>query len=156
MISEYNEEGTLGRFVMHQSNRLLSGRGLKDGTPEPVNTFVYNKGATQQVKIDEVSYTIPQDSILPLVSNQHFQFERPDELIAWQFNREFYCILNHDKEVVCVGFLFYGIHHPMFIRLEPVEVEELERLSEVLSKEMLVRDNFSGRNAPHVAQKGDY
>lgn len=144
MISEYNEKGTLGRFVMHNSNKLLSGRGLRDHNPEPVNTFVYNKGTAQQVKIDEVTYVMPEASILPLVSNQHFQFEHPGELVAWQFNREFYCIVNHDAEVGCVGFLFYGIHHPMFIKLEPAEVKEMEDLSRVFSLEMLVRDNFQG------------
>lgn len=144
MISEYNEKGTLGRFIMHNNNQLLSGRGLRDQDPEPVNTFVYNSGTEQQVKIDEVTYTMPEASILPLVSNQHFQFERPEELVAWQFNREFYCILNHDKEVGCVGFLFYGIRHPMFIKLETDEVKEIEDLSRVFSLEMQVRDNFQG------------
>lgn len=144
MISEYKEKGTLGRFVMHHNNRSLSGRGLRNADSEPINTFVYNKGAAQQVKIDEVTYTMPETSILPLVSNQHFQFERPGELVAWQFNREFYCILNHDAEVGCVGFLFYGIHHPMFIKLEAAEVEEIEHLSYVFSQELQVRDNFQG------------
>jgi AraC family transcriptional activator of pobA len=144
MISEYKEKGTLGRFVMHNNNELLSGRGLRDLDPEPINTFVYNNGVKQQVKIDEVTYTMPGGSILPLVANQHFQFERPEALVAWQFNREFYCILNHDKEVGCVGFLFYGIHHPMFIELEPAEMAEIEHLSNVFSRELQVRDNFQG------------
>ncbi|MFC6100422.1 AraC family transcriptional regulator [Olivibacter domesticus] len=144
MISEYNEKGTLGRFVMHHNNKLLSGSGLRKNDPEPINTFIYNKGAAQQVKIDEVTYLMPEASILPLVSNQHFQFERPGELVAWQFNREFYCILNHDAEVGCVGFLFYGIHHPMFIKLEPAETDEMQHLLQVFSSEMQVRDNFQG------------
>lgn len=144
MTSEYNEKGTLGRFVIHNRNKQLAGRGLRDQDPEPINTFIYNTGASQQVKIDEVTYTMPEASILPLVSNQHFQFERPEELVAWQFNREFYCILNHDKEVGCVGFLFYGIHHPMFIKLEPAEVKEIEDLTRIFSDEMLVKDNFRG------------
>lgn len=144
MISEYNEKGTLGRFIMHNNNKLLSGSGLRRKDPEPINTFIYNKGAAQQVKIDEVTYLMPEASILPLVSNQHFQFERPGELVAWQFNREFYCILNHDAEVGCVGFLFYGIHHPMFIKLEPAEMDEMKHLLQVFSSEMQVRDNFQG------------
>lgn len=144
MVSEYNEKGTLGRFVLHDSNKLLSGRGLRDRDPEPINTFVYNKHAAQQVKIDGIFYTMPAASILPLVSNQNFQFERPAELVAWQFNRAFYCILNHDKEVGCVGFLFYGIHHPMFIELAPSAAAEIEQLSHIFSREMEVKDNFQG------------
>jgi hypothetical protein len=50
--------------------------------------------------------------------NQSFRFDRPEAVIAWQFNREFYCIVDHDKEVSCVGFLFYGTSETMFIALD--------------------------------------
>lgn len=144
MITEYSDKATLGRFTMHQDNRQLAGRGLCDYNPEAINTFVYNRGAAQEVKIDEVAYTMPEASILPLVSNQNFRFERPEALVAWQFNREFYCILNHDVEVGCVGFLFYGIHHPMFIQLDPEAVTDMEYLAGTISRELLVKDNFRG------------
>jgi len=144
MISEYVENRTLGRFVIHSNNRLLVGKGIQEGNPVPINTFVYNRGDAQRVTIDEVAYTMPQASILPLVANQHFRFEHPENLIAWQFNREFYCIVDHDAEVGCVGFLFYGIHHPMFIRLETEEMKEIEHLAGAFLHEMKVRDNFQG------------
>jgi len=144
MISEYVEDSTLGRFVVHSNNRLLAGKGIQEGNPIPINTFVYNHGAAQRVIIDEIAYTMPQASILPLVANQHFRFEHPENLVAWQFNREFYCIVDHDAEVGCVGFLFYGIHHPMFIQLEKEDVKEMEYLVDVFLREMKVRDNFQG------------
>ncbi|MGK6353450.1 helix-turn-helix domain-containing protein [Parapedobacter sp. DT-150] len=144
MTREYSEKVTLGRFVMHAHNRQFSGRGLCHPDPQAINTFVYNKGQAQRVTIDETTYTMPGACILPLVSNQHFTFERPEELVAWQFNREFYCIVNHDAEVGCVGFLFYGIHHPMFIELSAAELEEMDILEKTFSDELQVRDNFQG------------
>src|SRR5690606_5444371 len=108
MTSEYRENITDGHFVMHSGDRRFSGRGLRNPTAEGINTFVFNKGNAQRVSIDGVSYTMPAQSILPLVSQQHFEFEKPERLVAWQFNRAFYCILDHDAEVGCVGFLFYG------------------------------------------------
>ncbi|WP_298734156.1 helix-turn-helix domain-containing protein [uncultured Chitinophaga sp.] len=144
MIREYNENGTSARFVMHCGNKLFSGKGLSKPAPYPINTFVYNKESAQEVVIDEVAYTMPEGSILPLVSNQHFIFQRPESLTAWQFNREFYCIADHDSEVGCVGFLFYGIHHPMFIRLDEEENREMSHLAKVFSDEMMLRDNFQG------------
>lgn len=144
MISEYNEKGTLARFVMHVNNKQLAGKGLRVHNPKPINTFIYNAGEEQQVTIDEIDYLMPKSSILPLVANQHFTFERPEDLIAWQFNREFYCILDHDAEVGCVGFLFYGIQHPMFIELGGEEVEEMAHLQKAFSSELLVKDNFQG------------
>jgi AraC-like DNA-binding protein len=129
---------------MHSGNKLFTGQGLNKPSPFPINTFVYNKGAAQQVIIDEIAYKMPETSILPLVSNQHFVFEHPETLTAWQFNREFYCIVDHDAEVGCVGFLFYGIRHPMFIILDEEDAEEMCYLEKVFSNEMMLTDNFQG------------
>lgn len=144
MIREYNEKTTTARFIMHVNSKLLAGKGLCNPAPYPINTFVYNSGAPQKVVIDEITYTMPGACILPLVSNQHFSFERPEELVAWQFNREFYCIVDHDAEVGCVGFLFYGIQHPMFIKLDTEEIAEMAHLEKVFSRELEVKDNFQG------------
>ncbi|WP_039866193.1 helix-turn-helix domain-containing protein [Pedobacter sp. BAL39] len=145
MVKEYEDKITLGRFLMHINNEQLKGTGLRDtDSPVPINTFVYNKAEAQKVVIDEISYTMPSGSILPLVSNQHFSFEYPERLIAWQFNREFYCIVDHDTEVGCVGFLFYGLQHPMFIALGESEKEAMLQLEKVFSDEWLSRDNFQG------------
>jgi len=128
---------------MHVNSDQLKGAGLRKPTA-PINTFVYNKGSKQKVKIDEIDYEMPERSLLPLVSNQNFTFEKPDQLIAWQFNREFYCIVDHDAEVGCVGFLFYGIEHPMFIKLNGDEKEEMRYLEKMFSDEWLSQDNFQG------------
>ena len=144
MTREYIDKSTLARFIMHLNNEQLKGEGLRNLSAEPINTFVYNKSDSQHVTIDEIVYTMPATSILPLVANQHFSFERPDELVAWQFNREFYCIVDHDAEVGCVGFLFYGIHHPMFIELNDLENKNMLLLEKLFSDELQSRDNFQG------------
>lgn len=143
MVREYEDKITSARFVMHVNSDQLKGAGLRKPTA-PINTFVYNKGSKQKVKIDEIDYEMPERSLLPLVSNQNFTFEKPDQLIAWQFNREFYCIVDHDAEVCCVGFLFYGIEHPMFIKLNEDEKEEMRYLEKMFSDEWLSQDNFQG------------
>lgn len=145
MIKEYEDKSTLGRFIMHINNEQFKGMGLRNTTtPIPINTFVFNKGVAQKVTIDEVAYVMPAAAILPLISNQHFSFEHPEALIAWQFNREFYCIVDHDAEVGCVGFLFYGLQHPMFIELNEPEQEAMLQLEKVFVEEWQSRDSFQG------------
>lgn len=144
MVSEYCENVTEAQFIMHSSNSLFTGVGLGNPAPIPVNTFVYNKQEAQVVTVDEIPYTMPSNSILPLVSNQTFVFQHPEYLTAWQFNREFYCIVDHDTEVGCAGFLFYGIKHPMFILLNPDQASEITYLEKMVFNEMLVKDNFQG------------
>lgn len=144
MKREYLEKATSGKFVMHEHNAGLGGSGMRCPKQEPVNTFVYNKERAQRVTIDGIAYQMPAFSILPLVSNQHFEFENPAELVAWQFNREFYCIVDHDAEVGCVGFLFYGIHHPMFVTLGSREIEEMKLIERMFSEEWQLDDHFRG------------
>lgn len=107
-------------------------------------TITWNVGADQMVTIDGISYLFPSQSILPLMVNQSFAFEYSDTVIAWQFNREFYCIVDHDKEVSCVGFLFYGTKIPMFIQLDPSEQLKFEALLMIFGDEFAIQDNIQG------------
>lgn len=144
MQHEYLERATHGRFIMHVNDDMFKGLGMKSNSREPINTFVFNKGEDQDVWIDEVKYIMPAHSVLPLVFTQHFHFSQPETLVAWQFNRDFYCIQNHDKEVGCIGFLFYGIHHPMFIALDEGEMKSLLNIEKVFTQEIMLDDNFQG------------
>ena len=98
-------------------------------------TIVWNKGAAQRMRIDEIDYEITANSILPIMMDQSFTFERPEDIIAWQFNREFYCVLNHDAEVGCVGFLFYGTSPTMFVNLDEESAEKMHRLLDLFEEE---------------------
>lgn len=132
-----------GEFFMHMNNPDFCGLGVIKSV-EPLKTLVYNKGKQQIVTIDGIEYNFPEKSFLPLVVNQKFNFEYPEHLVAWQFNREFYCILDHDTEVGCVGFLFYGINHPMFIRLTEDENKEIIFLESRFQIEWESNDRFQG------------
>jgi AraC-like DNA-binding protein len=107
-------------------------------------TVAWNRGATQKVIVDEIEYDFPANSILPLMVNQSFRFARAADIVAWQFNREFYCIVDFDKEVSCVGFLFYGTTNTMFVRLGETETRKLNLLLEVFQDEFASADNIQG------------
>lgn len=141
---EFEDSSTQGRLVMSVHEFRFKGEGQLHVQKENINTFVVNRSKEQQVVIDGVSYTMPSGSVLPLVANQHFTFERPQELLAWQFNREFYCIVDHDAEVSCVGFLFYGITHPFFVMLTAVEMESLSAIEHLFMEDIALRDNMQG------------
>jgi len=98
-------------------------------------TIAWNTGPTQKVIIDNVSFNFPEKSFLPLMVNQSFSFKDPENIIAWQFNRDFYCIVNHDKEVGCVGFLFYGSSGNLFLNLDEKEEKKIRLLLEVFKDE---------------------
>ncbi|MFT3705557.1 MAG: helix-turn-helix domain-containing protein [Agriterribacter sp.] len=84
-------------------NTIVPGEATKE-----LLTIVWNKGLEQTVNIDEVAIKMPSQSIISLVSNQQFYFENAEDLIVWQFNSDFYSIIQQDAEAGCAGFLFYS------------------------------------------------
>lgn len=138
----FEDSKTNGLFILRSNDAKLEGKGILKSSS--INTIVYNNKAGQMVTVDEVPYLFPANSVLPLVANQHFTFERPQDLIAWQFNREFYCILDHDVEVGCVGFLFYGIRHPLFIPLNAEETKDICLITQLCRDDMKEKDRMQG------------
>ena len=47
-------------------------------------TIARNPGPEQTVVIDEIVYAFPGQSMLPLMVNQSFRFERSGDVDAWQ------------------------------------------------------------------------
>jgi AraC-like DNA-binding protein len=107
-------------------------------------TIAWNRGTKQTVTIDEVGYALPANAVVALTVNQSFRFECAREIVAWQFNRDFYCIVDHDREVGCVGFLFYGSAGPVVVRLGKDELRKMELLLEVFKDEFASPDNIQG------------
>jgi AraC family transcriptional activator of pobA len=140
----YWENQSHGMFEISVYDARLQGMGALNGGNATISTIVYNPGAEQTVTIDHIPYTMPECCVLPLVANQYFKFEQPENLIAWQFNREFYCIADHDVEVGCVGFLFYGIQHPLFVHLSPEEQKSIAVIENLCREDMEIKDRMQG------------
>lgn len=104
-------------------------------------TIAWNPGKKQKVTIDGSEHDFPSQSLLTLLFNQSFSFEKAENIIAWQFNREFYCIVDHDSEVSCVGFLFSSIDH-LFVQLDEPEQQKLKLLSDVFIEEFETTDHI--------------
>ena len=144
MIHQYNNPQTEAQFrvVYDEVNfdRIFYGRDRKD----KLLTISWNRGEMQQVTIDNVVYDFPANTILCLMVNETFHFTNPESIVAWQFNREFYCIVNHDKEVSCVGFLFYGSGQRMFINVNERNQTKAELLLKVFEDEFETVDHIQG------------
>lgn len=115
MIHLFQEQGSNGTIKLLLQETSFDKNFYANTSDSYLFTIAFNLNEEQTVTIDNVSYSFPQNTILPLMVNQSFYFQYPEKLIILQFNREFYCIVNHDAEVGCVGFLFYGLNSVMFI-----------------------------------------
>jgi len=76
--------------------------------------------------------------------SQSFSFEAMEDLVAWQFNREFYCIVDHDAEVSCVGLLFYTNEDVVALTMREENARRFELLAEVFADEFGTKDRVQG------------
>ncbi|EAS18723.1 helix-turn-helix domain-containing protein [Nonlabens mediterrranea] len=65
-------------------------------------------------------------------------------LIAFVFNREFYCIQHNDPEVSCMGLLFYGASNAPIINLSIKEQASFNAMLVLFQEEFETRDHIQG------------
>ncbi|WP_203256521.1 helix-turn-helix domain-containing protein [Hyunsoonleella ulvae] len=105
-------------------------------------TFIRTTNFKAEIIVDSMPYTIEPNSILALTVVQFFQFVSGKDLVVYQFNREFYCIKDHDQEVSCAGLLFFGNVHIPIIELDAKERRKLDVLQEVFLDELETKDTI--------------
>lgn len=105
-------------------------------------TFVWAQEESLELIIDSVPVTLPSNSILALTPIQYLQYLSGLKAIVYQFNREFYCIKDHDQQVSCVGVLFFGNSHIPVIKLDMLEQKKFQLLHEVFLDEFETRDTI--------------
>ncbi|GAB5400996.1 MAG: helix-turn-helix domain-containing protein [Aureisphaera sp.] len=105
-------------------------------------SFIWTQDQEAVFAIDGIPTVVPPHSILSLTPIQHIQYIRGEHLRIYQFNREFYCIKDHDKEVSCVGLLFFGNEHIPVISLIPEDQQKFELLHEIFLDELETSDTI--------------
>lgn len=135
MKLKYDCPDSKKHFNMFLEESDLGNLGEQFQNDSKFYTIVWNKGKSQDIHIDGIQYTFPSSTLLPIMMGQTFSFERPEGIVGWQFNREFYCVVDNDPEVGCVGFVFYGPSPTMFIDLDPIAKENLQTLERQFIKE---------------------
>ncbi len=144
MKHSFTHKDGLGKLLLLQHEETFKQNYFEQKSDFTFHTIAWNKGNTQKVIIDEIEYEFAANTILPIMLNQSFKFERAEDIVAWQFNREFYCILNHDAEVGCVGFIFFGPSSTMFVKLDEEHIEKMQRLLELFVEEYETEEDIKG------------
>ena len=141
MRLKIKEENTGGELLLFKGEAAFDRLAFTRDQFNKYFTIAWNPAESQTVTIDGVEYGFPANSLLPLLFNQSFHFENPENITAWQFNREFYCVIDHDSEVSCVGFLFSNTDH-LFVNLGEQDQHKLQLLSDVFVEEFKTSDTI--------------
>lgn len=141
MKLKLKEESTGGELLLFKEEPGFDRLAFSRDRSNKYFTIAWNPGEAQTVTIDGTEHEFPAHTLLTLLFNQSFNFENSESILAWQFNREFYCIIDHDSEVSCVGFLFSSTDH-MFVELNEQARQKLNLLSEVFIEEFMTADHI--------------
>ena len=114
--------------------------------PEGIIKIIWNRNEHPvDIEIDGVKLVIlPYQLISCTYFHQVVFTHRDPGLSAIFFNREFYCIADHDSEVSCNGILFFGTQDIPIISLDEKYARKFDLLLEVVLDELQTRDNIQG------------
>ncbi|WP_431472186.1 AraC family transcriptional regulator [Nonlabens sp. SCSIO 43208] len=103
-----------------------------------------NKGE-QEMMVDGYDLLLKQNQVLFCTPNNIVEVPKNNQgLIAFVFNREFYCIQHNDEEVSCNGLLFYGSSTAPVISLSDKQSRSFEAMLLLFQEEFETKDRIQG------------
>jgi AraC-like DNA-binding protein len=142
MVLKFNDEGEDGQFQLSDftcpdQNEKMNREGLY--------RIVWVTGTTATFIVDTLPVEVKKDELVFFTPHNMVQIQSKDhQLISLSFDREFYCINDHDEEVSCYGYLFYGSSEVPIVRLADNDIKSYQMIFDVLREEFEYRDHIQG------------
>lgn len=142
------------KFEFHD-NKIGSLFGFTDDIKKNENLFsnksgniniLWNRNSEDiDIEIDGLSMALLPNQLVTTTYLQHVTYRSTQlPLTAFLFNREFYCINDHDSEVSCNGILFFGTQDLPIITIPQEQERKFNTLYEVFEDEFSTPDKIQG------------
>ncbi|MEO0572199.1 MAG: helix-turn-helix domain-containing protein [Bacteroidota bacterium] len=108
--------------------------------------FLWNRNnETVFLKVDDLTLKLHPNQLVTVTYLQHVSYENTHlPLTTFLFNREFYCISDHDSEVSCNGILFFGTQDIPIITIPVEQQNRFDLLYDVFVEEFSTPDKIQG------------
>ncbi|MEM8928397.1 MAG: helix-turn-helix domain-containing protein [Bacteroidota bacterium] len=108
--------------------------------------FLWNRNAESvSLKVDDFALELSPNQLVTVTYLQHVSYQDTRfPLTAFLFNREFYCISDHDSEVSCNGILFFGAQDLPIITIPKEQRGRFDLLYDVFVEEFSTPDKIQG------------
>lgn len=107
--------------------------------------ILWSKNAAPEITIDNYQLKLKKGTVVfctPL--NVIDLSDQLDGLMAFVFNKDFFCIQTHDDQVSCHGFLFFGSSQPVTINLDENDVDSFEVMLAMFEEDLNIKDHLQG------------
>jgi len=95
-----------------------------------------------EVMVDFKNYNLEQDSLFFVNAGQFFQLNEVISLGSiLYYNRDFYCVEMHDKEVACDGILFHNVYEIPVVNLSNEQSVVIEKIFNEIQSEVIAEDS---------------
>lgn len=108
--------------------------------------FLWNRnGQALTIEVDGVPLELLPNQLITVTYLQHVSLAKTTlPLSAILFNREFYCVFDHDSEVSCNGILFFGTQDVPIITVPEDQRPKFNLLYDMFVEEFSTPDNIQG------------
>ncbi|EDM44413.1 putative AraC family transcriptional regulatory protein [unidentified eubacterium SCB49] len=137
MQKTFIEFSTKAQFIIG-GDAVLS--AFKKSKPLELYTFIWARQSAIEIIVDGVPITVQPQQIISLTPIQYLEYVGGEGSVVYQFNREFYCIKDHDKEVSCAGLLFFGNQSIPIVLLDEKEQSSFDILHQIFLEEIENKD----------------
>ena len=142
MKLEYNSIQEEGVIILAEFNCSPSLHLLKE---QRYYQVIWSRLEDKEIIVDGYSLKLKKDELLFCTPLNVVELPGDGSgVMALLFNREFYCIRDHDQEVSCNGFLFFGSSQPTIIQLDELEKERFELMFDFFKEEFETSDHIQG------------
>ena len=109
-------------------------------------TILWNRNDRPvELFVDDMPVQLLPNQLLTTTYLHHVAYKNTEApLTAFLFNREFYCISDHDSEVSCNGILFFGTQDLPIISIPKHQERKFNTLYEVFEDEFSTPDKIQG------------
>lgn len=124
-------------FQCNPAQELVDKKGLYK--------VLWSKDESVNLKVDDYQLTLQKNEVIFCTPLNVIEVPIDNKgLIAFVFNKQFFCIQTHDDQVSCDGFLFFGSAQPQVIKLSNTDIEQFELMHQLFINDLSIKDHLQG------------
>ncbi len=133
-------KGPIGEYFSMNSGHGIS-QWLNDGRDDALTVLWFLENGNE-LEIDGVKQSLGENSVLTLIPQNQVRISKAGACKVLRFNKDFFCIINHDSEVGCKGLLFYGSRVVPVLRPSSDELEIYQAVWKMMEYELKSSDQL--------------
>ncbi len=140
MKKHFSDSSSGARFL-YGDQELLEAHVLVSQQLE-YYTLIWARQEDILLEVEDQSIVLKKNQILALTPMNYLKYISGKNSIIYKFNREFYCIKDHDAQVGCTGVLFFGNNLTPIATLDSSQVAKYNALNEIILEELETQDSI--------------